>query len=271
MPYLCDGHTHTNYSFDGDDTAEVMASAYIAMGFDEFAVTDHYDIDGMMDGIYPDYAEKAEMARAEIRGVADKYADKIKLTYGIELGQPHLRPTEARTFLAKYDFEYVIGSLHNLRDVPDFYYMKFGLMTKRHIELIFERNLRELHNLVSFEGISTVAHITYMYRYMKLDGVDFDFRPYYGDFREIFKKIVEKGLALELNTSVLIKAGIMMPDAEILKIYRDCGGELITVGSDSHRASDAGMNVTEGYKLLADVGFKYVTTFKDRNPVQHKL
>ena len=271
VPYLCDGHTHTYHSFDGENSPGAMCRAYIEKGFDEFAVTDHYDVDGMMDGIYPDYAQKADEARAEILETADKYSGKIKLTYGIELGQPHLRPDVARAFLEKYDFEYVIGSLHNLRDVPDFYYMKFDLMTKRHIELIFERNLRELSDLVAFDGISTVAHITYIHRYMMHDGVDFDFRPYHGDFRELFGKIISKGLALELNTSELLKTGIMMPNAELLKLYRDCGGELITVGTDSHRADDAGQNIADGYELLRSIGFRYVTTFREKKPIQHKL
>lgn len=267
--YICDGHTHTYYSYDGFESAEQICLAAIARGLDEISVTDHYDIDCDILELYPKY--RADEAKKEILEAAGKYSDKIKVTYGIELGQPHYYPNEAREFLKKCDFEYVIGSVHNLRNTPDPAMIKFDIMTEKHINTMFEAMINELFELVKIEGISTVAHITYMHRYVKLAGKDLNLKKYYDIFTHFFKIIIEKGIALELNVSTLHKFGMSMPDTDIMKLYRHCGGELVTVGSDAHKAENIGISVRDGYKILKDIGFEYVTTFRDKKPVQNKI
>ena len=49
-------------------------------------------------------------------------------------------------------------------------------------------------------------------------------------------------------------------------LYRELGGEIITVGTDAHIARDAGLYLREGYDLLRELGFRYVTVFQKRRP-----
>ncbi|MBB2184613.1 hypothetical protein H0486_17205 [Lachnospiraceae bacterium MD1] len=42
-----------------------------------------------------------------------------------------------------------------------------------------------------------------------------------------------------------------MPDNELLEIYKDCGGNYITIGSDSHEAKDLAAD-NEVARKLAD-------------------
>lgn len=63
----------------------------------------------------------------------------------------------------------------------------------------------------------------------------------------------------------------LLPSRDILELYKQMGGEIITVGSDAHRPERVGDRIDEAYDLLKDIGFNYVTTFKERKPEFHKL
>ncbi|MPN15026.1 hypothetical protein SDC9_162355 [bioreactor metagenome] len=83
----------------------------------------------------------------------------------------------------------------------------------------------------------------------------------------MFKILREKGRGIELNTSGMRqKLGEPMPPVSLLKLYRDCGGEIVTVGSDAHRSCDVGKGIPQGYDMLKEAGFSYVTIYKQRKP-----
>ncbi|WP_455799806.1 hypothetical protein [Clostridium butyricum] len=49
---------------------------------------------------------------------------------------------------------------------------------------------------------------------------------------EILKTLITNGKGIEVNTSGL-KENLLFPKLEILQMYKDLKGEIITVGSDS--------------------------------------
>lgn len=61
------------------------------------------------------------------------------------------------------------------------------------------------------------------------------------------------------------------PSNKYLAMYRDYGGEMITIGSDAERCEDIGCDIQAGMELLKSVGFKYFTFFKNRQPVMLRL
>ena len=68
---------------------------------------------------------------------------------------------------------------------------------------------------------------------------------------------------MELNTYNGRTVADWLP---VLNIYKEVGGELITVGSDAHRTENVGRGVPEAYALLAQAGFRYVTLYEKRQP-----
>jgi histidinol-phosphatase (PHP family) len=56
----------------------------------------------------------------------------------------------------------------------------------------------------------------------------------------------------------------------MVRRFRELGGEIVTVGSDAHRANRVGQYSYEACEILKDV-FGYVCTFAERKPVFHKL
>ncbi len=271
--YIHDSHVHTKYSFDGDKygrgEVDTIVCTAIAQGIDEISFCDHYDIDDIIDGIYPPL--EADAARADIFAAKEKYSGKIHINYGIELGQPHVYPKEAMEFLNKYSFDFVIASLHNLRGYPDYFFLKFEHMCPEQLDYIMARTMNELDEIIDFGQFSTLAHITYIQRYLSASGVQFDFHKYSDRFKSIFKKLIGKNIALEVNTSGLRRGDITMPGGELLALYRECGGELITIGSDAHSADDIGKGIEESADMLRRLGFKSQCIVRDGKLTQTEL
>lgn len=254
----CDLHVHTEFSFDGDKDGlalpDRIADEAIKHKLDTIALCDHCDIDDILDGIYPPYPAD-EIYRA-VTAVREKYAGQLEILYGIELGQPHARPEESKQLLDKYNFDFVIGSLHNLKNYPDFCFLRYDVMTYEHIDLLVRRSIDELCEVARFSGISTLAHINYIGRYMKKCGVSFDFMKYERRWRELFHIVIEQGIALEVNTSGLTQdGGETMPNEELLRLYYDCGGRILTLGSDAHRCDRLANGSDRAADMLRDIGF----------------
>ncbi|MFA6948949.1 MAG: histidinol-phosphatase HisJ family protein [Eubacteriales bacterium] len=259
--FKADYHTHSKYSFDGCESIRVMARAAEAAGLCEIAVTDHCDIDGVLAGFYPSY--DGDAIEKEINEVRSEFDGRLTILHGIELGQPHTRPAQSRELIERYKYDFVIGSLHNMRDMPDFSFLRYDKMGYPLSENYFSRSLCELCELCDFGGIHTLAHITYPVRYMREYGMDIDYRKFYDQFELLYKKMIACGVALEINTSGLRRAAhATLPDTELVALYRECGGKLVTVGSDAHIAGDIGAGIEESYETMKKLGFKSVNVIR---------
>ena len=108
---FADCHSHTNFSFDAKDTVDAMCASAVERGLSALAITDHCDYDNVIEGLYaPYYAE--DIYRA-VSAAEEKYDGKLILLHGIELGEGHLYSNQARGLIEKYDYDIVLGSLHN--------------------------------------------------------------------------------------------------------------------------------------------------------------
>ena len=61
------------------------------------------------------------------------------------------------------------------------------------------------------------------------------------------------------------------PCTDILKRYRELGGEIVTVGSDSHDAGDMAAHFDRAAGVLKACGFEYYCVFEKRAPEFHRL
>lgn len=270
--FLCDYHTHTHFSFDGDPAAthDAMCRRALEIGLDHIAFTDHCDVNGEVEGYYAPYdADQAFTAMMEVK---EKYKGRLNVVCGIELGNATQYPAEARAALDAHPYEFVIGSLHNLRDVPDFCFLNYEQMPDPLIARLFDRSLDEIIEMAQFPGITTVGHITYMHRYITLAGKKLDFKPHYDKIEHLYRTIIDRDIALELNVSTLWKGlGIAMPTMELLKLYKDCGGRLVTIGTDAHAPVNLGKAIRKGYAILETVGFHEVVTIENGQRVLRSI
>ncbi|HAN21319.1 MAG: hypothetical protein A2Y15_07245 [Clostridiales bacterium GWF2_36_10] len=274
---MYDYHMHSLYSGDipkgkGNSVDELCETA-IARGFTEIAITDHCDIDGIYYGAFPKLDING--VYRDILRVREKYFDKLSLLFGIEIGQASHMPLETNLLLERYPFDYVIGSVHSVRGIIDFAELKINEVTDAELLLLWDKYILEMKELIHWGNFCTLAHITYPFRYLKFAGREklLDLENKGRElFEEILKAIIQKGISLEVNTSGIRQGlGQTMPNDDLIRFYKELGGEMITIGSDAHYARDLGVDIKETREKLKAFGFKYITRYKNRKPFLEKM
>lgn len=265
---IFDGHTHSKHSFDGKERVEDICLAAVENGVKKLTVTDHCDL-----GLYEvsDWRERMKKSHADTLACKQEFADRLDLGFGIELGQSIHDPKGAAEAIAMFDdYDVVLGSIHNLRDTEDFYFLPTENLDVR---TLFARYYEELCELAEQNWFDVLTHITYCYRYIPGSLEKAPVTLYEEQLRRLFKTLVQNGRALEVNTSGVYRprGQTIMPQLWELKLYRECGGELVALGSDAHEARFIGGGIKEGQELLRQAGFCYQAVYRNRKPQMFKL
>ena len=262
--YCSDYHTHSRLSPDSDTPLEQMAQAAVDAGLDELCVTDHCDL---LD-VHGTPARHYDWppAVAQYREVVPQFAPKLTLKLGLELGMAHLDPEAAKAIVSRPEVDFVLGSIHNLRPEKggiDFYYVPYPDEAACHAAL--DDYFTSMAVLAGAPYYDVLAHVIYPLRYMSFP---ISLERYYGRIRDILRTAVENGRGMEVNT---YRGRTIAEWEPILALYRECGGEILTVGSDAHVPSGVGKGIREALELMAHCGFRYVCTYDKHKPVFHKL
>lgn len=264
--YLYDYHCHSEHSMDGTDSIAELCAAAIAAGLQELAVTDHFE-PTPQDEKASDYQAKKYFAAVE--KASSLYQEKLKLKYAVELGQPHLYTTRSEKLLADHPYDYVLASVHMLPTGED---LGFIAYSKENISFYTQAYLDELKKLARWNKFDCLGHFDLLKRYAMMRGVETDFMAYREQVEEILKIVIANGKGIEVNTSGLRQESKeCLPGLDILKLYKQLGGEIITIGSDAHFAKDVGKGVKEAIELLKTAGFKYATVYTQRQPEMIKI
>ncbi len=265
-----DLHMHTSSSFDGNYSAAEMTESAIAHELATIAFTDHFDVD-----FYERHnlGVRQQTSYEDICSAKEKYSDKISILRGIEMGQPTYDIALTEKSLARYEYDFVIGSIHNPRNQPDYGDFDYAVLSQSEIYAMLDNYFEEELLLAEWNGFDTFAHLTYPMRYIVQAGrKDIELDRYDDITDKIFKTLVANGKALEINTSGLRQPiGKTMPTENYVRRFKELGGELLTLGSDAHFTEHTGAGIDEGYAIAERCGFEYVVYFKDRKPVQVKI
>ena len=62
-----------------------------------------------------------------------------------------------------------------------------------------------------------------------------------------------------------------MPSRAILRLYRELGGTILTIGSDTHETVHLGDHIAEVKQVLKEMGYQTFNTFSNMEPVYHSL
>ena len=271
--FKADYHIHSGKSFDADPNTsiEFIYKTAVSRELNEIVLCDHYDVNWVISGENPDIDFHDSLN--QINSVKEKFKNAdTKFLLGIELGQPNQFPEKANEVLAKNDFDFILCALHNARNEPDFYYIDYKNISIMNLTRIFEKYTEELYELANWGNFHSLAHITYPLRYCMLNNFYIPLHKYIDLYKKIFSVLIHRGIALEVNTSGLRKKiNQPSPPYELLELYKETGGELITIGSDSHNTIDIFSGIPYIYNRLLSLGFKYITTIKDKKPVQNKI
>jgi histidinol-phosphatase (PHP family) len=256
MPFLADYHTHTVFSPDAEPYGfQDLFNAADKAGLNELCVTDHCDMGD--DRLFP-----AEERRKSFEEARAGYNGSTKFLLGIELGDVLYNLKRADTEVLGYDF--ILGSLHMMRGEKDFYFLEYT--SEEHCRRVLRQYLSELREMAEWGGFDVLGHIDYPLRQMRKSGFNLRFLPEYEEeVREIFSVFAEKGLGIEVN----LRAAPVLDG--ILPLFKECGGGIVTIGSDAHCAADVGRGILTGIEMVRAAGFEYIAAFEKRKVRHEKI
>jgi histidinol-phosphatase (PHP family) len=249
---LADNHVHTEWSWDAPRRAmEESCRRAIELGLPSIAFTEHADWvrgpEAVVDPVgYFDCIERCRSAYPSLR-----------ILSGVEMGEPHLFPEEARKLLS-VPFDRVLASVHCVEwqggrvDASE-----RGFLTSVNVEELFRLYLREVQALLeSDQTFDVLAHLDYPKRYWPLEP-RYDEAPHEQEFRLILRAAAARGVALEVNTTRgADPARFLCPGPIVLEWWREEGGRAISFGSDAHRPEAIAAGFQLAQAVAAGAGFK---------------
>ena len=273
-----DSHVHTDFSTDSETPMEDMVRQGIKIGLAGIVFTDHMDYHFPMkydwklsEGMLP-FIFDLESYLARITTLKEAYQDTIELLYGVEIGLKTDAIEDNRILSRNKALDYIIGSTH-LVDNIDPYYPEYweAFEEKKGLLHYFETTLQNLNELGDIH-IDTLGHLDYIVRYSPSGYRLYSYQLFSDVIDEILHQILRRGISLEINTSGYKNGGPMPnPCEDIIRRYKDMGGELITFGSDAHTTDRLGKQFKEAEKIAKNTGFDYYTTFRNHKPVFHRF
>lgn len=267
-----DFHVHSKFSSDGKATMEEIINQGIKMGLKTICFTDHMDYDYPSKYKYSFILEIEDYLK-ELEIMREKYASQIELLTGIELGiQPHITDY-LNDLVSKYSFDFIIGSVHVV-DYMDPYYPEYWENRSEEDGIIrCFKTIKE--GCENFNGFNVCGHIDYIIRYApstKVKYREYSYSTYADILDEILKTLLKYGKGIEVNTSGFkYSLGHPHPKIEIIKRYKELGGEIITIGSDAHLPEHLAYDFDRAASLLKDIGYRYYTVFRDGKPIMERL
>ncbi len=224
-----DYHLHTEDSFDSKIKAAQLVETAITLGYDAIAITEHLDLlpeelrsNGLMSLLR--YQDRVNALR--------KAYPQLRILFGIEIGDYHRVKDYASALISGIQFDLIIGSVHFLQDHTNVAMPLQEPLSDYQVQQYYKYNLE----LVSTCDIDVLGHLGVYKRYYKQIPDESKYIPI---IRDIFRTMIERNIALELNFGPLRRGyKYFHPERDQIQLYRDMGGVLFSVGSDAHRIED---------------------------------
>ena len=272
MSITTDFHLHSHFSGDCEEPMENMIQKGIELGLTHMCFTEHMDLDYPPTESEPvgKFILNTDSYLYELIGLKEKYANQIKILFGVELGlQPHLKK-ELAQYAKAFDFDFIIGSSHVCNRMDPYYPSFYEGRSEN--EAYSEYFLSILKNIKTFSNFDVYGHLDYVLRYGPTKNDAFTYEKHQDVLDQILTHLIEEEKGIELNTSGFDR-GFSEPNPyfALLKRYRELGGEIITIGSDAHDASHIGAHFDKAEEILTACGFKYYCMYENRVPEFIKL
>lgn len=265
---LIDMHVHSDNSPDGTHSPMYVCEHAVRNGLRAIAITDHCEIDKFFDQRYSSIIFHSFFECAKARNA---FEGQLLVLIGLEIGQPLSNVALSEKILSKNIYDFVLGSVHTPKgqtlDIKEIEYDKLDVYK------FMEDYFLELAEIAKWDGCDALAHLTCpMRRIQGKYNIDFDYSKIKDVTDYLLETMIQNKKALEINTSGLRQnIGRTMPDENLIKRYRELGGELITIGSDSHSAYDVGAGIKEGMELAKKCGFEKATFYVNREAMQIEI
>lgn len=278
---LADFHVHSNFSDDSVYAPACVARDAYEQGIEALCFTDHVDY-----GVKPDAGEtpwrydpdngkgvtNVDYARyfPALDALREQWAGKLSIVKGLEFGvQRHTVPAFEQVLDQWGDrLDFVLLSIHQ---VGDHEFWNGDYQQGREQAQIHGAYYGEMLAVIdAFSGWDSLAHMDLICRYDPYGPYPFDATR--DQVAAILEQLIAQDKALEVNTSSWrYRLDDLQPSTPLLKLYRDPGGTLLTLGSDSHKPEHLGAHLSDAQQALRDLGFESFVTYEHHVPTEHGL
>lgn len=252
---IYDQHVHTMYSVDSHEKIENYLKIVSKQEMKYFISCDHVDFN--LINYQCDWLCDFEKRKEELNQLKSKYPD-ITFLEGVELGFRYDHVEDMKNILTR-DFDLVQLSVHD-DGVNDYYK---DINTDEMMRVYFETVLKAV---TVWDDFNVLSHIDYGFKTYKMHNPKADIKVYREILAEIFKVLIKKGKALEINT----KVGKVVNDSnfthlrDVLRIYKECGGTKLTLSSDSHTTQTFMVDFDKYINVIKECGFNKLSYFIKR-------
>ncbi len=276
-----DNHTHTHFSPDSRMNLLQALEGAVEAGIAGISITDHLDIDA------PDGKDIFKFNPAEQQQAIDELAgnytslersgslalqkgtgdcSSLEIFKGIEVGLQMECMQKIKDFTKQYNFDIVIASTHFI-DQTDPYFGEYYI--GKTAEQAYGHAFEVMYNtVVEYNDFDVLGHFDYIARYAPYDVRDIKYSRFADALDPILKFLAQEGKALEINTNTYRERKGYTPqlDIEIVKRFRELGGEAISFGSDAHEAWRIAENFELYRQIIKNCGFNHLVFYKQRKP-----
>jgi len=264
---MLDYHVHPDFSPDAEGSVEEYCARAVELGLDEICFTTHFEPDPArsdiervrmngqpqpVDSDWPD-AYFAALAAARAR------FPRVMVLAGVEIGyEPGLEGIISDS-LRRYPFDFVLGAIHCLDHISitsgdELDRFKSEYMS-RGPESVAERYFHHLRAAAGSQLFDCLAHLDIYRKYIE---PLFDQRfvaTAESLLPSVLQFVAESGTGIEVNSSALRRGNAEpYPELSIIRLARDAGVRIFTVGSDAHRPADLGKGLEGAVQALKGIG-----------------
>lgn len=256
MNYI-DQHMHSSFSFD----SEALLEDYLRATDNLIVSTEHLDLEDPTVGFIdrplslPDYFKTVDLLN-------EKYHNR--LLRGLEVGWSPRVHERILSILKSYEFDLILLSLHHNGEYD---YMNRSANLERDPEKLIPTYLDLLYQGVEAMGqhVNVMAHFDYGFRVVHITAQQLE---KYGKRQlvRLFNLLIENDTAFEINTSSIVRHNNLELYQYALGLYLECGGKLLTLGSDAHFVNDYQRVFGDAVEYLDSLGIEHLTYYIGQRP-----
>lgn len=242
-----DTHAHSFLSFDSEEKPK----NYLSDTTNVVALTEHLEMNYAYvegDELVPDFTQTLAWQK--------EWANEGKqLLMGVEIGYSNGNAKKLKRAIAPFDMDLKLLSTHhnNIYDYMD----EHADATPEEMLSSFLTQSEEA--LDHFADAQIFCHFDYGFRIFDMSVNQFS--TYKERLVPILKKVIDYGLALELNSKSIFTYENRALYEQVIPLYQELGGKLFSIGSDAHQAEDHYMNFGNLINLLDKYGVESVAQF----------
>lgn len=256
-----DYHTHTPLCRHAEGEPEAYIDAAIAAGLTEYGISDHapcqpepFDDWRMLSDELPEYFSWIERARS-------RAADKLPIRAGLECDWLPGCEGWIHDLTARYDWDYLIGSVHYLGswDFDNPKWVSLGRWQDHDVEQVWIDYWKTYADMARSGLFDILGHPDLVKKFDHVPAGDLD-----RFYEPAIDEIAASGCVVEINTAGWHKpCAEQYPASRFLELARSAGIPLV-ISSDAHAPTEVARDFAKATALAQAAGFTETVLFEKR-------